>query len=47
MFDGAREVERVRLVVGVLTAASNVERRDAVRETWGADPRHAEGSPRI
>ena len=29
----------VRLFVGVLTAGKNVERRQAIRETWGADPR--------
>jgi hypothetical protein len=29
----------VRLVVGVLTGGRNRARRDAVRDTWGADPR--------
>lgn len=29
----------VRLFVGVLTAGRNVERRQAIRETWGSDPR--------
>ena len=29
----------VRLVVGVLTGGRNRARRDAVRQTWGADPR--------
>ena len=29
----------VRLVVGVLTGGRNRARRDAVRHTWGADPR--------
>lgn len=34
--DGA---SKVRLVVGVLTAGRHVDRRQAVRETWGSDPR--------
>lgn len=29
----------VKLFVGVLTAGKNADRRDAIRETWGSDPR--------
>ena len=36
---GSRNAGSVRLVVGVLTGARNWARRDAVRQTWGADPR--------
>lgn len=32
---------RVRLVVGVLTAGGHADRRQAVRDTWGSDPRYA------
>lgn len=42
VYERAPEAGEVRLVVGVLTAAGNVARRDAVRETWGADPRCAQ-----
>jgi hypothetical protein len=31
-------VESIRLFVGVLSAARNRDRRDAIRETWGASP---------
>ena len=33
------DVSSVRLLVGVLTGGRNRARRDAVRQTWGADPR--------
>ena len=36
---GGRDAGSVRLVVGVLTGGRNRARRDAVRQTWGADAR--------
>ncbi len=36
---GGGDAGSVRLVVGVLTRGRNRARRDAVRQTWGADPR--------
>jgi len=36
---GGGDAGSVRLVVGVLTRGRHRARRDAVRQTWGADPR--------
>lgn len=47
VYGGVAEVEVVRLVVGVLTAAGNAARRDAIRETWGADPRYVSFARRL
>ena len=35
--ESLRDTSRIRLFVGVLTSGANVDRRAAIRETWGKD----------